>query len=164
MIFAEPSSQQFGIPEKLSGKVLGVTKLTNKDEENKYLDQSLLTHSKEYIKNSFKDSVKLFKTTIGKPLKTLVFSNKFEYHPHIPFKKTEICRKRINYLSKLENVSSYFKEKLGDSKIIWCEALRAAQLNFPVSVGKLPSQQNLFQIKRNFTGHLFPTYYYFDSQ
>lgn len=73
LIFAEPSSPQFGIPAKLSDKVLGVTKLTNKDEENKYLDQPLLTHSKQYIKKSFKDSVKLFKTTVGKPLKTLVF-------------------------------------------------------------------------------------------
>lgn len=167
LVFSESTflsgGPQFSIPGKLSDKELGVTKITNKDEQHKYLDKLLPSHPQSFFIKGFEECFQYFKLNIGNPLKKLVFEEEFAYHPHSQFKETEIVRKRIFYLSKLGDVSSKLEELFGSRHILLCESLRAAQLKFPVPPHKTAHKQNLFQTKNNFTGHLFPTYYYFDS-
>lgn len=164
LVFAESKTEQFPIPQKFSDKELGVTKITNHEEQHKYLDQPLPTHSKKYFIDKFDLVHKSFCDLMGYPLMELKFKENFKYHPHVLFKETETVRKRIYYLSQLGEISTKLEHEFGGRHIIWCESLRAAQLKFPVPKNKTASKQNLFQKKKNFTGHLFPTYYYFDSE
>lgn len=164
LIFAPSQVKQFPLPERPSDKKLKVTKFTSKMAEKEFLDKPLPIHLPSYLLQSFKKVRKLFLNTIATPLRHTQMEGYFKYHPHLPFGQTEIARERISYLARLGNITYLYDRLLGGRKVIWCNSLRDAQIKFPSPVGKSPNSQNLFQSKKNFTGHLFPIRYFWDNE
>lgn len=163
LVFAKPKFPQFELPKKPSNKILGVVKTTNKMVQDKLLTDTLIRNTDYTLKQHFNNCRILLKSIIGEPLSKAKIEGALKYHPYKAFEQSEVVRERISCLARLGEVSSRYEFLLGGSPIIWCRSLQSAQEKNPVPEGKDPNKQNLFQTKNNFTGHLFPTRYFWDD-